>query len=150
MRWSLIVVVFHFAHAAFAAPGIVRSTDGKSFEGEIALDNGAVIVTSTNGSIEKLSLTNLLLLKFQPPAPSSPSFKKGSGNGLLGSYFHNVNLTGPSLARLDEMVDFNWGTSAPIAGMNRDYFSVRWTGEVQAPASGDYTFYIQTDDGGRL
>ena len=152
-RFRLLVTtlaVLFFAPDSFAAPGVVCTTDGKSFEGDIALDLAAVTVTATNGVVEKISLTNLASLKIQPPAPSSPSFKKGNGNGLLGTYFQNVNLTGPAFTRLDETVDFNWGMMAPMAGMIRDYFGVRWTGEVEAPASGDYTFYVQTDDGGRL
>lgn len=36
----------------------------------------------------------------------------------------------------------------PAAG--HDYFSVRWTGFIKPPVSGAYTFYLSTDDGGRL
>ncbi|MBA3937875.1 MAG: hypothetical protein H0X38_10465, partial [Planctomycetes bacterium] len=30
------------------------------------------------------------------------------------------------------------------------HFSVRWTGEIEAPRDGTYTFYVPSDDGVRL
>src|SRR5437762_8028089 len=62
--------------------------------GDIALENGTVSVTATNGAVVEISLTNLALLKIQLPAPSSPSFKKGNGNGLR-SEEHTSELQSP-------------------------------------------------------
>ena len=39
---------------------------------------------------------------------------------------------------------------APIEGMPIDSFSVRWSGKITAPESGEYTFNTMTDDGARL
>src|SRR5262245_61575215 len=109
--WCL---VSGFVVSSFAAPGLVRTTEGKSFEGEIALQHGAVTVAATNGGVEKVTLTNLVLLKIQAVASTLP-FKKGSGNGLLGAYFNNANLSGSAMTRLDETIDFNWGMTPPFA-----------------------------------
>lgn len=73
-----------------------------------------------------------------------------TGTGLLATYFDNVDFTGPSVTRTDGPVSFSWGAGAPLAGIAADTFSVRWTGEVDAPAAGSYTFYTQSDDGVRL
>ena len=57
---------------------------------------------------------------------------------------------GRRVTRIDPTVDFDWGTGSPAAAIGADTFSVRWTGQVQAPFSGTYTFYTVSDDGVRL
>jgi hypothetical protein len=75
----------------------------------------------------------------------------GSGTGLTGSYFNTVDLSGPvTLQRVDPTVDFNWGGGSPDPIVNADDFSVRWTGRVQAPVTGAFTFATNSDDGVRL
>ena len=72
------------------------------------------------------------------------------GQGLKGEYFTNMNLTGqPALTRV-ENVGFNWGGASPGAPIGADAFSVRWTGGVLPPESGDYIFGTRSDDGVRL
>ncbi|NQT01753.1 MAG: hypothetical protein HQ580_07015, partial [Planctomycetes bacterium] len=74
--------------------------------------------------------------------------------GLIGEYYHE----GPDdtwddlvMTRLDPTVDFSWGDFSPEPGVvNVDNFKVRWTGEVEIPSTGTYTFHTQTDDGIRL
>ena len=39
---------------------------------------------------------------------------------------------------------------SPADQIAADDFSVRWTGQVQPRMGGIYTFYLATDDGGRL
>jgi hypothetical protein len=81
--------------------------------------------------------------------PSSPP-PTGNGTGLKGEYYNNIDFTGTKKTRTDATVDFNWGNGAPIAGIQGDTFSVRWTGEVEAQFTQTYTFYTVTDDGVRL
>lgn len=73
-----------------------------------------------------------------------------AGNGLLGEYFHNADLTSPALRRVDQTVNFNWGRGSPAPSIGADTFSVRWTGSVEATATGTHTFYFKSDDGARL
>ncbi|WP_213955020.1 discoidin domain-containing protein [Variovorax sp. dw_954] len=74
----------------------------------------------------------------------------GSGTGLLGSYFNNITLSGqPALVRV-EPVDFDWGLGSPGAPIGVDFFSARWTGMIEAPATGSYQFRTLLDDGVRL
>ncbi len=74
----------------------------------------------------------------------------GTGRGLQGEYFDNVDLTNRKLTRTDATVNFKWGFNAPASTMGADTFSVRWTGQVQPRYSGTYTFYTTSDDGVRL
>jgi hypothetical protein len=75
----------------------------------------------------------------------------GSGTGLHGDYFLGTGLGGsPVVARVDPTVNFDWGGGSPEATIPLDNFSARWTGAVQAPATGDYVFSTNSDDGVRL
>ena len=82
--------------------------------------------------------------------PSSNLFLTGTTGGLDATYYDNMDLTGPSVSRVDPRVDFNWGDASPIAGIDPETFSARWTGQIEAPVSGEYTFYVSRDNGGRL
>ena len=61
------------------------------------------------------------------------------------------NFTGRRWTRTDPTVDFVWGASGrPRQASRRTSFSVRWTGQVEAPSTGTYTFYTVSNDGVRL
>ena len=74
----------------------------------------------------------------------------GTGTGLYGEYYDNIDFTGAKLTRLDPTVNFNWGSGSPDPSMAPDQFSVRWTGSVQPRLSETYTFHTLSDDGVRL
>jgi YVTN family beta-propeller protein len=81
-------------------------------------------------------------------APTGP--QQSTGTGLLGQYFNNTSLSNsPALQRI-EAVDFNWGSRSPGTGVNKDKFSVRWTGTVEASSTGTFQFQTVSDDGVRL
>ncbi len=67
-----------------------------------------------------------------------------------GEYYNSKGLSGsPAVVRDDANISFSWGTSAPVAGINADNFSVRWT-KYQYFDGGGYTFYATSDDGIRV
>lgn len=71
--------------------------------------------------------------------------------GLRGEYFNNMNLSGkPELVRIDQQVQFDWGGQSPNNDINSDQFSVRWTGKLIPPETGEYQIGVTTDDGVRL
>jgi glucose/arabinose dehydrogenase len=74
----------------------------------------------------------------------------GTGTGLSATYFNNMDFTGSTVSRTDPAVDFAWGSGSPAAAIGPDTFSARWTGQIEAPFSGAYTFYTVSDDGVRL
>ncbi|HEY6803027.1 MAG TPA: glycoside hydrolase family 3 C-terminal domain-containing protein [Pyrinomonadaceae bacterium] len=79
------------------------------------------------------------------PVPSA------SLSNLRAEYFNNRELKGePALVRNDAQVNFDWGAMSPAPGINEDGFSVRWTGKLQAPESGNYTVGIAGNGGMRL
>ncbi|HUT21037.1 MAG TPA: PA14 domain-containing protein, partial [Anaerolineae bacterium] len=67
-----------------------------------------------------------------------------------GEYWNNVNLSGnPALVRNDPIVNFDWGTAAPAAGISADNFSARWT-RTATFTEGLYLFRATVDDGIRV
>lgn len=81
------------------------------------------------------------------------SFSLGTGTGLWGEYFDDpeLDLDGtPVVERLDPVINFQWGGDSPDPQVPADYFTGRWTGEIQSVFEGEYTFYVTSDDGCRL
>jgi chitodextrinase len=73
-----------------------------------------------------------------------------NASGLWGTYFSNRELTGPSVTRIDQTVNFDWASTSPDTSLPGDNFGVRWTGRVLTKTAGQYTFYTKADDGMRL
>lgn len=51
-----------------------------------------------------------------------------------------------SLERVDPAVDFDWVRNGPGRPIREDDFTATWTGFLEAPVSGDYTFGAEADD----
>ena len=75
-----------------------------------------------------------------------------SRSGLLGEYFDNIHLEGaPVFTRVDSRIQFQWTLFSPDpAKLPYDFYSVRWTGRLKAPATGDFKIGIDGNDGYRL
>jgi len=59
--------------------------------------------------------------------------------GLSGEYFSTPDLSGkPVAVRVDRVLNFNWDKAIPVSGLQRNNFSVRWSGTFTPPAAGDY------------
>ncbi len=74
----------------------------------------------------------------------------GTGTGLTGRYYDNMDFTSLKLTRTDPTVNFNWGSGSPSESIGVDSFSVRWQGYVVPRYTETYTFYTTNDDGARL
>ena len=86
-----------------------------------------------------------------------------SERGLKGEYFRGRELQGePVMTRVDSKPAFRWDRSAPtdepvargeldaVRALEGDSFSVRWTGTLVPPASGEYELTVTANDGARL
>ncbi len=71
-------------------------------------------------------------------------------SGLKAEYYTGTNFETKVLIRVDPQIRFDWRGRSPAAGMGSSYFSVRWTGKLLAPASGQYIFSALVDDGIRV
>ena len=73
-----------------------------------------------------------------------------SQHGLKADYFSNMTLEGPPvMSRVDPAIDFNWG-DAGVSPQLLNKYSVRWTGVLVPPESGDYLLGFTGEDGFRI
>jgi beta-glucosidase len=88
------------------------------------------------------------------PVPSGNLVAVGDGKripGLAAEYFDNNTLAGePRVKRQDANVDFGWTLNSPARGIPFDWYSVRWTGKLVAPATETIRFGVEGNDGYRL
>ncbi len=75
--------------------------------------------------------------------------------GLIGKYWnvsqnYDFNSGPPSTTatttRVDENVDFDWGSGSPASGVSGSWFYAQWSGYFLAPTTGSYTFGGSNDD----
>jgi ferric-dicitrate binding protein FerR (iron transport regulator) len=72
------------------------------------------------------------------------------GCGLLAAYHDGSRFEHLSLVRIDPGIDFDWHDQAPDPHVEREHFSVRWSGEIEPLYSETYRFKVASDDGARL
>jgi beta-glucosidase len=96
----------------------------------------------------KVSFAEGSLLSETTALPVPASVLRG---GLRAEYFANMDLKAPAAAqRTDQIVDFRWNNEPAAAGVPAKKFSARWTGELVAPATGEYRLGVNADGGVRL
>jgi mono/diheme cytochrome c family protein len=76
---------------------------------------------------------------------------KDGGKGLKGEYFANRNYGNRQKERFDPTVAFDFKTDPPTDGKYDEHeYSVRWSGSVLAPESGEFTFVVKSDQAVQL
>ncbi|GAB2586210.1 PA14 domain-containing protein [Spirosoma areae] len=70
--------------------------------------------------------------------------------GLKGDYYTGINFERKVFTRVDPQLNFDWRNHNPGPGIPHSYYSIRWTGKLLAPATGEYRFYAKVDDGIRI
>jgi len=79
-----------------------------------------------------------------PTVIPETALRSGGSAGLKGEYFDNTDRHGtPKVVRQDRVVAFNWDRVAPAAGVPKEGYSVRWTGELLPPGPGEYTLAVR-------
>lgn len=87
-----------------------------------------------------------LVSELPVPVPRSVFHPEGEASltGLKAEYFPNTNFSGkPELVRVDPSIQFDWNAAAPASKVPMKTFSVRWTGTLTPPGTGDYLFTIE-------
>jgi hyaluronate lyase len=75
-----------------------------------------------------------------------------ASTGLQATYFNGTSLAFSSaqFVRIDDTVNFAWGTNTPDPTLLPIPFAARWTGKLRANAAGNYTFFTLSDDAVKL
>lgn len=79
-----------------------------------------------------------------------PALVDANGVGLDAKYYNGMNFGSLKYTTIDTTINFNWGTAAPYSKTTVDQFSARWEGKIQPRFTGNYTFFINSDNGRRL
>lgn len=107
------------------------------------------VVDVQDESINSSASTATISITAVNDSPVLQTLSGNTGIGLAATYYISAwDLTGSTFQRIDSTVNFsnNFG----VSGMNEENFSVRWSGQVKAPITGNVVFSTQSDDGVRL
>lgn len=108
-------------------------------------------VAATTQYFYRVKATNTLGdSPYSPTATVTTPAPGTDGDGLLGTYFDNIDFTAQKLQRIDTTVNYDFGTGSPDPQIGPDTFSIRWTGQIKPSFSETYTLYTTSDDGIRL
>lgn len=73
------------------------------------------------------------------PGLEGEYFEFRDGEGKRSLEYPDLSSRTPAFTRVDANVDFNWWEGSPDPRLaDVDNFAVRWTGEIEAPATGTY------------
>jgi hypothetical protein len=72
--------------------------------------------------------------------------------GLTAEYFNGASFDPANrvFTRTDRAIGFRWGSTRPTPTFPSDLWQVRWTGRINPPGPGFYTFHTSTEGGVRL
>ncbi len=84
------------------------------------------------------------------PGPKVTLIGQDQKRGLRGEYYNGMNFEELVLVRVDRKIDFTWKKKSPHEVVNKDKFSVRWTGWIKPNRTANYKFCTVTNDGVRL
>jgi hypothetical protein len=76
-----------------------------------------------------------------PPTPMPLPIDTFNGDGLKQMFY--------TIQKVDT-IGGNWGMGSPMKAIPIDNFFLKYAGYLRVPKSGNYTFYLGSDDGGRL
>lgn len=75
----------------------------------------------------------------------------GKGTGITGSYYGYMHIgidecgTNTTIVRVDTIIGFSWGSTRPFSSLCDRHYTVTWNGFIQAPVSGNFIFYGNSD-----
>lgn len=128
--------------AASAKGGSLRTRDGKNYQGQISIEDGAWVVRPATGGAVRVDLQNLGGALMVDP-DTSP-------HGLKANYFGALGFQSLRGTRIDPQINLQLEGICPMPGVGPENYSVRWTGLIEARYTEEYTFRALADDGFRM
>jgi len=95
---------------------------------------------------------NGLISYLENHEPISSKYLEYDGkSGLRVEVYDNISLTGkPIYEGIDTTVNYSWYANSPYSGVKNENISIRWTGKIIVPESGEYSFGFSGDDGYKI
>src|SRR6267142_346497 len=67
--------------------------------------------------------------------------------GLSAELFKGMEFKQLVKRRVDDQINFDWGTDAPDAAVGKDNFGIRWTGAIRPATAGNYELVVMANTG---
>jgi hypothetical protein len=154
----LVGFVLLIAVCAVGRCATIQTTDGRAVEGDLRFEAGQVVVRQGGKELrlepaQIKQITSAPAEKHQPPSPAEKVIEKlvvPSPQGLKGEYFADPGLKDLKLTRLDPRIEFSWDPAASPDPSVPAMFHARWSGQIEAPHTETYTFFLNINEGARL
>ncbi|MDC0505967.1 PA14 domain-containing protein [Candidatus Gracilibacteria bacterium] len=139
-----------------SGPTQVAPNDGTTFEFEVTgMSPGDTVVATiaedliqdTFGNTNNVSSSSDNQITYNTSPTDLPGFCGSYYTGTPADPFNNANIV---LKRVDNSIDFDWGTGSPDPSMPNNNFTVRWEGDIQSDETGIHNFRTRSDDGVRV
>jgi len=107
-----------------------------------------LVATMHADTVELLLEDETVLKSITGVGSAMDDYRAVEGDGLDADYFNDPDLATPAVVeRVDEAIGFDLQGAAPAPGVLAIGFSVRWTGHLYVPATGEVTFRVRCTDG---
>jgi hypothetical protein len=70
--------------------------------------------------------------------------------GLEAELFKGMDFKQLVKQRVDDQINFDWGTESPDAAVGKDNFAIRWSGALRPATAGNYEMVVLANTGVRL
>jgi len=78
------------------------------------------------------------------------SFQLHGQNGLVAEFYDGANFERYVTTQVTNKIDMSWYKTPPVPGIDPEVCSIRWTGKLKSPKTGEYRFSALVDDGIRV
>lgn len=85
-----------------------------------------------------------------PEKSAGPACNQRGQGQFFGCYYSGTNFDELKFTRMDQTIQFDFGTGGPGSGVAADNFSIKWQGDFDFSQAGTYRFRAKADDGIRV
>jgi hypothetical protein len=78
------------------------------------------------------------------------AFAGAAQAGIQATYYNGSNFSGTAVRVSADNINYNWGSAAPVAGINADNFSARYEAQLTPTTTATHDLCVVADDGVRL
>ncbi|MBX3018601.1 MAG: hypothetical protein KF767_11980 [Bdellovibrionaceae bacterium] len=132
--------IMHYTRNAFASDFVSDTITPK-----VAVPAGITIGQRLGLSLGDINSVRIMY-GYAPISDGGTAPTLDPSRGLFARYAEGTDFRDVRVEKIEPYINFNWGASAPVAGVSTDNFSVRYTGFLIPPTDGVYVFRVQGMD----
>ncbi|RYZ05071.1 MAG: hypothetical protein EOO73_20910 [Myxococcales bacterium] len=132
---------------------LANTAANQTYVANVALTRGEKVALAL--AFRDLGANAAVALRWSTPTipkqlvPQTQLYPNDGWHGVLATYYDERNFTGPFITdRLESNLDASWGDGGPrpMPSQDNDTWSAVFTGQLQAPATGDLQICATSDD----